>query len=414
MHCCPTVFGFMRAWLRWTADTREVSVEAGAGMTRRAALAQFGGALASGMLATGCGVLWVGGGTGKSGTPEATGSPTPQLLWTRPVGDVDALLVTGGVLSLGTEAVNAATGTLRWSIGSGVTRPSAAFGAGGGMILCSGTGADGDDNITALSAATGRVLWTAPSYVGNPSGGPGPWLTFADGAVYALIGLPGSHQVQIDNVVLALDGRTGARKWMTRLPPMARAMAVADGGVYAGSALGSQSASGSVVALDGATGARRWTATVAAPVGALAVTAGVVAGCWDDLAVMGKPLMFGLNPADGRILWQRDVDPVLSLIAAAGGLVFALDLATGALLAVDALTGDLRWKQPGGQYPSAPVVSGDAVCVGYQDSVRAYSARTGQPLWSYPAKGLFRNLAASGGILYAAGEDPYTLYALRV
>jgi outer membrane protein assembly factor BamB len=70
---------------------------------------------------------------------------------------------------------------------------------------------------------------------------------------------------------------------------MAMAMAVADGIVYAGSALGSESASGEVVALDGATGGRRWSARVGAPVAALAVTAGVVAGCWDNLVSVGQP-----------------------------------------------------------------------------------------------------------------------------
>jgi len=96
------------------------------------------------------------------------------------------------------------------------------------MVLCGGTDANGVDNITAFSAATGHLLWSAPADVGNPNNGSGSWLTFADNAVYALIGLPGSHAVYRDDVALALDGRTGARKWMSRLPPMAMAMAVAD------------------------------------------------------------------------------------------------------------------------------------------------------------------------------------------
>jgi outer membrane protein assembly factor BamB len=286
------------------------------------------------------------------------------------------------------------------------------------MVLCSGGDASGVDNITALNAATGHRLWSAPAYAGNPNNGSGPWLTFADNAVYALIGLPGSHAVYRDDVVLALDGRTGARKWMSRLPPMAMAMAVADGTVYAGSALGSQSASGEVVALDGATGGRRWSATVGAPVAALAVTAGVVAGCWDDLIAEGQPLMFGLDAVDGRVLWQRNLGAVLSIIAAADGLVFALNLASGGLLAVDALAGKLLWKHAvGGQYPSAPVVVGDAVYVGYRNSVQAFSARTGRQLWSYPVDGLVRMLAASSGVLYAAVDglnSGFALFALRV
>jgi len=403
--------------VRWTADAVEVSVEAGAAVTRRAAFARLGGALAVGMMATACG-------SGTAGRPVASGSRLPELLWRGPIGGVVSLAVSGDTVTVGgggpsgAEGLDAATGNPRWSIGRGFTPPAVASAAGGGMALCGGGNADGDDNITALSAATGRLLWSAPADVGNPNNGSGPWLTFADDAVYALIGLPGSHAVDRDDVVLALDGRTGARKWMSRLPPRAMAMAVADGIVYAGSALGSPSASGEVVALDGATGARRWSAGVGAPVGALAVTAGVVAGCWDNLASEGQPLMFGLDAVDGQVLWERDLGLVLPMIAAADGVVFALDLASGGLLAVDALAGRLLSKNmTGGEYPTAPVVGGDAVYVGYRNSVQAFSARTGQQLWSYPVDGLPVKLAASGDVLYAAVDglsSGFALYALRV
>ncbi len=390
-------------------------MEAGASVTRRVALTRLGGVLAGGLLASACGTLRAGSGAEASGSPVASGGP--ELLWRRQVG-VNSLALSGDTLSLGTEALDAATGKPRWSIGS-ASKPSAvAYAAGGGMVLCIGTNADGADNITALSAATGHPLWTAPADIGNPNNGAGPWLTFADNAVYALLGLPGSHDVSRDDVVLALDGRTGARQWMSRLPPMATAMVVAGGTVYAGSALGPQSRSGEVVALDGATGARRWDATVSEPVAALTVTGGVVVGCWDNLIMGAQPLMFGLNAATGRIMWQRERDEVLARIASADGLVFAFDLANGGLLAVDALTGALRWKHTtGGQYPIAPVVAGGNVYVGYLNSVQAFSARTGQQRWSYPIDGPVIELAASGDTLYVAryaATPGYTLYALRV
>jgi outer membrane protein assembly factor BamB len=401
--------------VHWAADAVEVSVETGAGMTRRAALVRLGGALAAGLTASACGGLRAGNGAGAPAPPVRSGSP--ELLWQRQANGAVTLAVSGDTVILASQALDAATGKPRWSIGPGLKPPSAAFGAGGGMVLCSGTAADGDDNITALSSATGHLLWTAPSYDGNPNAGAGPWLTFADNTVYALIGLPGSHAVYRDDVVLALDGRTGARKWMSTLPPMATAMAVAGGIVYAGSALASQSRSGEVVALDGATGARRWSARVGAPVAALAVTGGVVAGCFDNLITWAQPLMFGLNAADGRILWQRDL-AVLPRIAAADGVVFASGYADGELMAVDALTGKLLWKGTAReQYPSAPVVAGDAVYVGYLNSVQAFSARTGQQRWSYPTGGPITKLAASGGTLYAAVDaagPASVLYALRL
>lgn len=411
------------ARVSWAADAEEVQVDAGAGVTRRAALARFGGALAAGMMASACGTLRTGNGAGASGTPVAGGSlvtpvPTgpsprlPELLWRSRAGTV-SLAVSGDTVYLDTKALDAATGKLRWSTGPHLV----AFAAGGGMVLCSGTAASGADNITALSETTGHPLWTAPAYVGNPNNGAGPWLTFDGTAVYALIGRPGSHTANLDDVVLALDGRTGARKWMSRLPPMATAMAVADGTVYAGSALGSQSRPGEVVALNGATGARRWSAGVGAPVAALAVTGGVVVGCWDILVMGAQPLMFGLNAADGRILWRWNL-AVQAKIAAADGIVFASAATNDELMAFDALTGKLLWKHPTiAQYPSAPSAAGDAVYVGYLNSVQAFSARTGRQLWSYPIEGLVTKLVASGGILYAAVEATGPgggLYALRV
>ena len=71
----------------------------------------------------------------------------------------------------------------------------------------------------------------------------------------------------------------------------------------------------------------------------------------------------------------------------------------------------------GGQYPTAPAVGGDAVYVGYQNSVQAFSARTGRQLWSYSVEGLPRKLAASSDFVYAAVDglsSGSALYALRV
>jgi outer membrane protein assembly factor BamB len=128
--------------------------------------------------------------------------------------------------------------------------------------------------------------------------------------------------------------------------------------------------------------------------------------------------MFGLDAVDGQVLWERDLGLVLPMIAAADGVVFALDLASGGLLAVDALAGrPLSKNMTGGEYPTAPVVGGDAVYVGYRNSVQAFSARTGQQLWSYPVDGLPVKLAASGDVLYAAVDglsSGFALYALRV
>jgi hypothetical protein len=81
------------------------------------------------------------------------------------------------------------------------------------MVLCSGTDANGADSVTAVSAATGHLLWSAAADVGNPNNGAGPSLIFADTAVYALTGLPGS------GVAVGVGGGRGAG-WRHRDPSL--------------------------------------------------------------------------------------------------------------------------------------------------------------------------------------------------
>jgi hypothetical protein len=93
------------ARVRWTADAEEVSVEAGAAVTRRAAFVRLGGALAGGMMASACGVVRAGDGAGASGASVAAGSRSPELVWRRPIGGIVSLAVSGDTVSLGTHGI---------------------------------------------------------------------------------------------------------------------------------------------------------------------------------------------------------------------------------------------------------------------------------------------------------------------
>jgi hypothetical protein len=71
-----------------SADGEKVSVETGAGVTRRAAFVRFGGALAGGMMASACGVRVGDGGVTPvapgslvTGVPPAPSLRSPELAW---------------------------------------------------------------------------------------------------------------------------------------------------------------------------------------------------------------------------------------------------------------------------------------------------------------------------------------------
>jgi outer membrane protein assembly factor BamB len=165
-----------------------------------------------------------------------------------------------GVVYIGSTSVSALdanTGTVLWSFGSGVFSSPAVE---DGVVYVSG----GTDGYTyALDASTGAFLWKYPAYNnGNASASP----LVSNGVVYL-----GS----IDYYLYAMNSITGALVWQDSLgDPIEGDPAIANGVVYVGDA------DGSAYAIDAATGALLWmystgggiNATLEAP----AVTNGIV------------------------------------------------------------------------------------------------------------------------------------------
>lgn len=189
---------------------------------------------------------------------------------------------------------------------------------------------DGDlerGRVVVFDATTGERLWQYD--LGRTTG-----LTATNDAVYV-----GEKGGQRGARLVAFDAATGERRWTQSVGNLASALTVADGVLYA--------ANGSLAALDTTDGAIRWEHESVADADFT-----VVAAPDDQLAADDRAVYFGdqrgvvaLDPADGRLDWRwrpdqwggTGVGPTL-----VGDTIYAG--ADGAIAALDAATGESRWR----------------------------------------------------------------------
>jgi outer membrane protein assembly factor BamB len=374
------------------------------------------GAIGRRQLLTGMGGLVGLGVLGSRGTAAqaAARRPPGTVLWRLPVGTPISLVANGEVVCAGIDsqqggsisalAVHASTGQKAWSIpGSTLFAP---FAAGPDAVF-----AVGEIDVTAVSAVTGHKLWTASDVIPAPFAGQGsgaPWLQYANGNVYT-ISLDRSETFV--NIVVAIDSRTGQRRWAVRYEEAVTTFTVAAGVVYAGM---SDNSSSRVVALDAATGKQRWTQSTAFVPSMMAFTAGVlICGAQNSPGPHGT---FALDGATGRELWRR-VPDVLYPVLASGGHYYA---AFNSLMALNAVTGKQVWES--GVEPTVLAADDDALYVGTQDKLLALSAANGRELWSHPTTEVGALAIADGAIFALTSASAYgtgtgsgsELYALQL
>jgi outer membrane protein assembly factor BamB len=257
----------------------------------------------------------------------------------------------------------------RWAtaVGGHVVTARPAVGDGAAFVVTTDLADGGSGAVVALDAATGAIRWRAPSPVPLRAGAAYASAAIAGGAHGLVIA------AQLDGVVRALDAATGAERWRVDLGD------------------------------DLADAQER--AVFAAP---------VIDG--RDVLVGGKRRFAALDVATGGVEWS--IDPVpgavdsqsLASVAVAGGVVVgAFQRELGGLIARDRATGAPAW-QLGDDLPigvnATPVVAGDAVVVSNAaDEVFALDALTGELRWrtQLDPRGFQWGNATVGAPAYAHG-----------
>jgi outer membrane protein assembly factor BamB len=234
------------------------------------------------------------------------------------------------------------------------------------------------NNLAALAASTGALLWNYPE---------GTWMVsspaIADEVVYETTGEGGAF---------ALNASSGALLWNSGTGFQINASpAVANGVFYTGSTVNAV-----FYAIDASTGVTLWTfeagedrdyAFGSSP----AVANGLVYAASDD----GN--LYALNASTGAFVWDypsgAGAEP-----AVADGVVYV-----DGVYALNASTGALLWYSPFGGSPA--IADGIVYSVGGND-VYALNASTGDLLWSYATgAGVTMRPAIANGVVYIGSND---------
>jgi outer membrane protein assembly factor BamB len=383
-------------------------------LTRRRALASFG--VLAGLTGMGC--------ASSNAATAGVARPRPgALLWrSQPLVDgeyVLGLVPAGGVICVGDGfgniyGLNAASGGTLWRR---TFRDNSAgylpLAAAGGRVFAVGSG-----RVAALSAATGRQLWSVPASgvePGFPPQLPTYFVVYTNGVVCVL---------DAHGNVAGLDPRTGRAMW--RRPPASAgfaAGATADNGVlYVAETAGK----GGVTALDVRTGRPRWSAPTPSVASTLLALDSVIAGTpTASPSYDAGQLTFALDKATGRPLWRANFDTqTYSSIAGEGDRVYVhVDLLAGAVTegtaisALAARSGRKLWQDT---FPSQSIggtiaAAGGRLYAGFQEGIlRALSPATGAVLWRRTTLGEVTSITSGPRAIYASASGPRggTIYAI--
>jgi outer membrane protein assembly factor BamB len=247
-----------------------------------------------------------------------------------------------------------------------------------------------DDNLYAISAATGSTLWSYPT---NPqTGSP----AVANGIVYV---------ASADNGLNALNATTGGLIWsFSTAQPVESSPAVVSGVVYFGTG------EGTVWAVNATSGELLWSYATGggAILSSLTVADGVV------FAGTATGPLDAISATAGTLIWSTFPTGGMSSAAIADGVVYVSGN-DGYLFAFNATSGASIWEfQTGGNQWTSPAIAGGIVYVGAGGGiVDAFNAATGALLWSYATNGpIDSSPAVANGVVYIGSQDD-DLYALN-
>jgi outer membrane protein assembly factor BamB len=240
-------------------------------------------------------------------------------------------------------------------------------------------------SVVAVDAETGEAQWrfeTGERVMAE--------AVVEGGLVYVSTEVPGSS----DGHVFALDARTGGEQWrfatdVEKVGPLA----LADGAVLLNG--------GDVIALDAVTGEIRWRQAVTGT-GIVAAGAGVV--------VASTPVgLVALDPASGGLRWVVPTPAPPQGSPSVAGEVVITDDGAGTLVGLDPADGAEQWRAPAARLLQTPVAAGNLVVVATAEGVLALDARSGDQRWRHDGDGDVLRVATDGSAVAAVGGDRLAL-----
>ena len=322
------------------------------------------------------------------GTNNVTGL---TLRWSQPLRCcADDLAVAGALVYVHLSsdadhrlvALDASTGTVRWSGPAGSQGPATAV---GGTVY---VGAEA--NLLALDAQTGHQRWSAPlgeSWRFSP--------VVADGLVYASGNEAGP-------TLRAFNAETGTLVWAKSGASVGSDPTVANGLVDV------SGNDGRVHAFDARTGTERWSEDGGWPGQSPAAAGGlVVASSFSDVTAF--------DATSGTVRWTATAANA-SAPAIANGIIYYDTY--GELIARDAATGRLRWSTTSGGISSSgspSVANGVVYLAGGDHLLTAVDASTGALLWTTPTgDGGRSEPVIANGELFMVSAAAITAFSLPV
>ena len=254
-------------------------------------------------------------------------------------------------------SLDLATGKPQWTFDTRWPVFSSPAVAKGRVYIGEGLHEHGDCKLYCLDLATGKPLWSLQTKSHTESS-----PTVADGRVYFGAG---------DDGVYCADAETGRVYWQYRDIHNDSCPLVIGGRVYAGSGYSFRG----IVCLDARDGSPLWKREFPAPAwGAPSMSEGrLYVGSGTGTFDQGAEKPYGearcLDPKTGADIWRFSgvKDGVLTSIAVSGGLA-VFGCRDGACYALDAATGELRWRTDvGAPILSSPAIAGGFVLFGADD-----------------------------------------------
>lgn len=336
--------------------------------------------------------------------PSGPGIGRRRLLFGA-AGLTGAAALTGGAVLLRDRAKRAADGTWTYTPESREVTGGPVL-SGGLLFVTEDYDADG---LVALDPRTGARRWSTVDV--RPPGAADPLRVTATGRVVYTNGGFKSFK--------AVDQANGASLWTVTADLITGDPGPVTGGGLLFSA-GTQSEEG-LCAYDGLTGQRRWAFNTGQAVQANPCVAGTTV-----YVANREGTVFAVDTAGGQVRWRRTLDPSSGLpvqIASpplmSGGLLFVVGQ-DKTLYALDASTGHLKWTSAadtaGGGGPPALAVSGDLVYLTDDlGGLYAIGTRDGRLRWKHVFSSKDHHAAAlspvmSGGTAFCFNND--TLFAL--